>query len=505
MHFTWLLVLMITPLVIADSEQCRYERSNDMLKAFCNDSTYNLIPQDLNKTIMVLSVSNKNMNLDNKTFANYLRLEELYLQNNTIMKIHEDAFAPLQHLKILDLRHNRLTSVPYNIFVLPNLRVLDLSHNILYNESFESVEATSPIESLSMAWNMITKMPSFKSLYKVTELNLNSNIISEIPIDNLASMCSLEKLSVSSLYYSKEDEKCECEKLKKSAHEWGIKVLDAKENRIRELRNDSLSKYTNLRYLYLQDNFVQQVADRAFEPTYYLEVLDLSKNGIFKLPSTIFQLQYLRNLYLNHNKLKDEVFNVDGVKSPLQWLHLADNLLTQLPQLKSMVTVTLLNVSYNDIAKITADDVAPLCSLQLLDLTGNPVRFNATSCECHEFKEWCKFRKITLKSNIDCPAGMEKYCVYNSPRDFPNRTLSLHNNCLLSLRDRAEAQKARSAWIWIASCIIAFMFCIFVALCCMHKRDRGKRRQLLKEQQIHAANNANTEQLLNKEPIREQS
>ena len=78
--------------------------------------------------------------------------------------------------------------------------------------------------------------------------------------------------------------------------------------------------------------------------------------------------------------------------------------------------------------------------------------------------------------------------------------MSLYSGCVTNLRDRAEARQARSTWIWIASCIGAFVGCIFIALCCMHKRNRNK-RQRLKEQEIHAssANNANTETLLNKE------
>lgn len=173
-------------------------------------------------------------------------------------------------------------------------------------------------------------------------------------------------------------------------------MLDARENRIRELRNDTLARYTSLRFLYLQDNFVQSIAERAFEPTYYLEVLDISKNGLTELPSTIFQLQSLRNLYLSDNKLADAVFNVSNVCSPLQWLHVSSNRLTRLPQLGHMSTVTVLNVSRNYIERITTEDIAPLCSLQVLDLTDNPIRFNQSSCECYEFKEWMVFRNIKV-------------------------------------------------------------------------------------------------------------
>ena len=176
----------------------------------------------------------------------------------------------------------------------------------------------------------------------------------------------------------------------------GLQVLDARENRIRELRNDTLSPYTSLKYLYLLDNFVQFIAENAFEPTYYLEVLDLSKNGLLELPRSLFQLTALRNLYLNDNKLKDSVFNISGIRSPLAWLHLSNNRLTQLPRLSPLATLTILNVSHNEIQRISTEDIAPLCSLQVLDLRGNPIVFDQSNCECYEFQQWINFRKIMV-------------------------------------------------------------------------------------------------------------
>ncbi|XP_011496368.1 PREDICTED: amphoterin-induced protein 3 [Ceratosolen solmsi marchali] len=281
----------------------------------------------------------------------------------------------------------------------------------------------------------------------------------------------------------------------------GIEVLDARENRIRELRNDTLSRYMSLRYLYLQDNFVQTIAEHAFGPTYYLEVLDLSKNGLLELPKSLYQLQSLRNLYLSDNQLTDAVFDVSGIRSPLQWLYLANNKLTRLPKLSPLTTLTLLNVSHNSINHITTEDIASLCSLQIFDITGNPIRFDQNNCECYELREWISFRGIKLKLPLDCPPAVRERC---SIVEFSNRTMSLYSTCLANVRNRVEARKARSTWIWIASCIGVFISCIFVALCCMHKRNRNK-RQRLKEQEVLASNNANTEQLLNKDVSHEQS
>ncbi|XP_058793668.1 tsukushi [Phymastichus coffea] len=282
-----------------------------------------------------------------------------------------------------------------------------------------------------------------------------------------------------------------------------VEVLDARENRIRELRNNSLKRYSNLRFLYLADNFVQTIPEGAFESTYYLEVLDLSKNGLTDLPKSLFRMNNLRNLYFEENQLHDPVFEVTGVTAPLKWLYLSGNKLTQIPRLSPIPLVTILNVSHNQITRVTTEDIAPLCLLEYLDLRDNPIQFDQKTCECYTFKEWIKFRKINLNMTVDCPKNLQKKCAFGQhvkpEMRFSNRTMTLFSSCQAILKTRAEAMKARTTWIWIASCVGAFIGCIFIALCCMHRNNRNKRRHL-KEQNILTANNANTtEQLLNKE------
>lgn len=93
-------------------------------------------------------------------------------------------------------------------------------------------------------------------------------------------------------------------------------VLDATVNRLRELTNESLTPYKSLAYIYLGDNFIQNIEEGAFANQHYLQVLDLTQNGCDNLPKSLFQLPYLRTLYLGHNKLADAVFKVE-VTSPL--------------------------------------------------------------------------------------------------------------------------------------------------------------------------------------------
>lgn len=266
-------------------------------------------------------------------------------------------------------------------------------------------------------------------------------------------------------------------------------------NRLRELTNESLVHYKSLAYLYLRDNFIQTIEETAFANQHYLEVLDLSQNGCDSLPKSLFQLPYLRKLYLGHNKLTDSVFKVEVI-SPLVMLQLTKNKLTKLPDMGPQPTLLHLNVSDNFITSLNIEDLAQYCSLEMLDISRNPIKFN-DDCECQTLSAWMKLREISVQ-----PDSLIPDCLSQSPATneecnnglFNNRTYELYNNCLNIIQQKAETEKARSTWILVASCLSALLLLVFVILFCVHNRNY-RRRKKQKEQQQLAANNANTELL----------
>lgn len=270
-------------------------------------------------------------------------------------------------------------------------------------------------------------------------------------------------------------------------------MLDATGNRLRELTNDSLTSYKNLGFIYLGDNFIQNIEEGAFAKQQYLEVLDLKENGCDTLPKSIFQLPYLRTLYLNHNKLTDSVFKVE-VTSPIQLLQLTRNKLTKIPYIGPQSTLINLNVSENLITSINTEDLAPFCSLKFLDLSRNMIKFNSFDCECQTLNAWAKLRQINIKPDFFNCTNSPIIAEDCANVQFSNRTYELYNECAIIIQQKVETEKARSAWILVVSCVSVFLFVVFVVLFCMHKRNRRRRRKQ-KEQQQLTANNANTELL----------
>ncbi|XP_067212327.1 biglycan isoform X2 [Linepithema humile] len=270
-----------------------------------------------------------------------------------------------------------------------------------------------------------------------------------------------------------------------------VQVLDITVNRLRDLRNDTLAPFKSLVYLYLGDNFIQNIEEAAFRNQHYLEVLDLSKNGCDEVPKSLFQLPHLRTLYLGNNKLTDSVFKME-VNSPLKMLQLTKNKLTKIPNIGFIPTLQTLNLSDNVITTVSTEDLAPFCSLKALDLSRNPIRFNDGNCECQTMTAWLKERKINVNSDFVKCAATNDCAIINV--QFSNRTYELYNTCSVIIQQKVETEKARSVWILVVSCVSVFLFVVFVALFCVHKRNR-RRRKKQKEQQQLAANNANTELL----------
>ncbi|XP_066581469.1 leucine-rich repeat-containing protein let-4-like [Prorops nasuta] len=271
-----------------------------------------------------------------------------------------------------------------------------------------------------------------------------------------------------------------------------IQILDASVNRLRDLNSESLSRYKSLAYLYLADNFIQNIDEYGLKQLHYLQVLDLTKNGCDDLPPVLFQLPYLRKLYLAHNKLTDSILNVE-TKSPLTFMDLSKNKLTKIPEMSPIPTLQHLNLSGNHIVSVTEKELAFFCNLKTLDLTKNPIKFNDDNCECQTFNTWIRERNIRLMPNITCNNAAPQCNLVK----FSNSTVTVYQECENVLRVKAEVEQARSMWILVACCVSGFLLLNFIILYCVHKRNRRnkKKRQKEKEEQSLTVNNANTDLL----------
>jgi Leucine-rich repeat (LRR) protein len=218
----------------------------------------------------------------------------------------------------------------------------------------------------------------------------------------------------------------ELKKLPKTlAHILNISRLDLSYNLLKQFDNKEALYMTQIKKLYLNDNFLKSVPPALFaelprvtnidlshnylgelpEFSYApkLKKLDLSHNLLTYLPTSITQFHSLQHLNLSHNHLGllshliepalplemshlDRLTHLDlsynfldeippgiGLMDNLQWLNLSQNRLTELPVLYDSLTLEVLDLSHNELTQVSAD-ITEIPTLQKIILTGNPLQ-----------------------------------------------------------------------------------------------------------------------------------
>lgn len=118
------------------------------------------------------------------------------LSFNLITDLPLDLPLSLPHLKIMNLSHNRLLSVPDSIFGFLHLEYLDLSFNNI--EALPAgISLLSKLKKLNLSNNQLRKLPSnMDQLVSLQKINLMSNQLEHLPI-SMGNIPSLEVVLIS--------------------------------------------------------------------------------------------------------------------------------------------------------------------------------------------------------------------------------------------------------------------------------------------------------------------
>lgn len=212
------------------------------------------------------------------------------------------------------------------------------------------------------------------------------------------------------------------------------------------------------------------IDDTAFSLTQNLKFVDLSDNSLFGLlPKSLLQLPNLQTLHLARATLVDSDFKNIDVRAPLLFLQVADNILTRIPDTQSLTSLQKLNVSNNDISHISTEDIAQMCSLKDLDITGNKISFDEFPCECHVLRTWTENRGIKVRPALDCSVNRGEEC---SSVEFSNKTMVLYRDCVDKQASRIETKKTFYLWIMMAIFVIVFVIGCIGMTCYIHRQNQ---------------------------------
>ena len=262
--------------------------------------------------------------------------------NHLTMTIEEHAFSGMESVEIIDLSGNMLYYIPAKVFDgLENLRIINLASNRITSLHSDAFVGLTNLKYLSLFSNRITEVPS-NLPQTLTHLNLGLTSIAELNSTSLPPLNNLVELEVRASVI-KEDAFMNCATISRLAvktcklegnafkglnrivslnmdhacsgiqslvidsHGYAgltnIQSISLASSRIRSLPAMAFPNLINLRSVFLDRNWIDQIDPDAFEGSNHIEALTLDNNRLrnipINLPSSLKTLTLISNYIQN--------------------------------------------------------------------------------------------------------------------------------------------------------------------------------------------------------------
>ncbi|KAF4523690.1 hypothetical protein B566_EDAN006061 [Ephemera danica] len=289
-------------------------------------------------------------------------LETLDLSGCNVTRLNATSFLALPALRSLNMSHNPITYLPENMTV-PNLRVLDFTHCTLASVPPYVLTGMPKLEHLHVSSNPRLDLPSKPPLISKSLLKLTADHcgIQQVQISNLKALThaylSCNKISV----------------INRSnfARNSALLEIDLRQNLLRELPVDVFMNAKHLVSVDLSSNHIESLQYDSFSCCKELKFLNLSRNDITQLPN-ILTMPTVEVLDLSRCRLESLPDNSDFLDNMagLHQLYLHHNELQVMPKLVSN-SLRILDLSYCHLTQITNETFSHLSELKRLSLVGN--------------------------------------------------------------------------------------------------------------------------------------
>ncbi|BFF92870.1 leucine-rich repeat-containing protein 40 [Drosophila madeirensis] len=372
-------------------------RSLQRVDLMQNDLT--CLPEDMGllRKLQFLYIQHNDI-LELSDFEGNEALTELHASNNYIENIPIRMCENLPHLKVLDLRDNKITELPDELCLLRNLNRLDVSNNSIDTLPV-SLSSLAHLISLQVEGNpiktvrrdiiqcgttRILKTLQERSLAKTKEeggttdgaagARLSGGQSGAAASDTTANYPDRYKLRhTRTLAVNLEELTDVPDEVFQLAQAEGVHVVDFARNNLRTLPKGLQHMQQLVTELVLAHNLIAQVPQFISQFT-RISLLNLSNNLLTDLPKEFGVLNTLRELNIANNRfafIPSGLYELQG----LEILIASDNHIKELnvSGLKCMPRLSTLDLRNNDIDFIPPI-LGTLTNITHLELVGNPFR-----------------------------------------------------------------------------------------------------------------------------------
>uniref|UniRef100_A0A8C6PP28 Leucine-rich repeat protein SHOC-2 n=1 Tax=Nothobranchius furzeri TaxID=105023 RepID=A0A8C6PP28_NOTFU len=294
-------------------------------------------------------------------------LKELYVGNNLIELLDTEQLASFTSISHLELRDNKIRTLPEQIPVLPELTRLDLTNNDI---------STLPA-SLSLLPNMKVLLLEGNPLRGIrrdllTVSGTRTCVELFRPPDNCPNPGGCVCVCVCVCVFSDKHADSIPDELFDAASDQGITTINFSKNQLKATPPRLMELQASVSDLNLGFNKLTDCSDIC--KLLQLTHIDLRNNQLSDLPSEMKNLTKLRSIILSYNRLKSFPEVLYEVLS-LETVLLGNNQVCVVDpgRLMKLACLTTLDLSNNDLLNIPPE--LGLCtSLRCLSLEGNPFR-----------------------------------------------------------------------------------------------------------------------------------